>query len=56
MKPATPYADRPEVRAEFCSCHYVWSQKPDGTIVRHELLWRDPKCRLHGNKKERSPF
>ena len=55
MKPATPYADRPEVRAEFCSCHYIWSDR-DGKIIRHELMWRDPKCRLHGNKKKEAPF
>ena len=51
----TPYAERDDIIREFCSCHYVWSDQ-DGKIVRHERLWRDPKCALHGTNATPSPF
>ena len=63
MKPAqpavggrTPYAERERQINEFCTCHYVWSQKPDGAVTRHERMWRDPACKLHGNRVERTPY
>jgi hypothetical protein len=52
----TPYADRPEVIAEHCTCHHVWSQKEDGTIQQHELISRDRACKLHGDNAESAPF
>jgi len=50
-----PYAERERQINEFCTCHYIWSER-DGETKRHERLWRDPKCKLHGHNTERSPF
>ena len=52
----TPYTEREAVRAEFCTCHFVWSQRPDGTVVKHERYWRDPHCLLHGDNAEGAPY
>jgi len=51
-----PYAERERLIRDHCTCHYVWSQKPDGPVTRHERMWRDPNCKLHGNTTARSPF
>jgi hypothetical protein len=50
-----PYAERDDIIARHCSCHFVWSDQ-DGKIVRRERLWRDPKCKLHGSNASPSPF
>jgi hypothetical protein len=50
-----PYAEREQTIREFCSCHWLWSER-DGIIIRHERLWRDPKCRLHGNDTKEAPY
>jgi hypothetical protein len=57
-----PYADRPEVVAEFCTCpqddegvREVWHVKhADGTLSGFYIP--DPKCPLHGDNVQPSPF
>ena len=51
-----PYIEREAVILEFCSCHYVWSEGKNGEIIRHERLWRDPRCPLHGNDTKEAPW
>ena len=63
----TPHADRPEVRAEFCTCE----RDGEGEIVRSYLITRDDLgrvtskkwitdynlyCKLHGWDVQPSPF
>jgi hypothetical protein len=57
MKPdRVPYAERDRQINEFCSCHHVWSEGENGTRIRHERLWRDPACKLHGNTVQPEPY
>jgi hypothetical protein len=58
-----PYADQPAVIREFCSCVcddegqrevFLIPEGPDGALARVTLT--DPKCPLHGDDAERSPF
>jgi hypothetical protein len=57
-KPRIPHADRPAVIAEFCTCLWVHTQNPhdpNGPALQLRHM-TDPKCILHGENAERSPF
>lgn len=61
-----PYADRPEVRAAWCTCprddegeREVWyvnllDNRGNSYRIGHYLT--DPACRLHGANREEAPF
>ena len=52
-----PWSEKPQVLDRHCTCHFIWSQRADdGRITRHERLWRDPKCKIHGHDARPSPF
>ena len=50
-----PWAEREATIREFCTCHWVWSER-DGRIIRHERMWRDPQCTLHGANAKEAPY
>ena len=63
MKPArpavsgrTPYTERDAAIRDFCTCHYAWSEGPGEEVTRHERMWRDPHCKLHGDNAEGAPY
>lgn len=61
MKPAKeriPYADRPEVIREFCTCMWVHTQnpsEPEGPALSR-LHIRNPDCKLHGDHVKEAPY
>ena len=63
MKPAqpaatgrTPYAERPEVLAKWCSCHYTHNQHEGRFPQAHNRYWTDPNCKLHGDHAKEATF
>lgn len=56
-KPRVPYADRPEVIREFCTCRHEWQGDDSmGEIVRLVSIELNPTCPLHGEHVEQAPF
>jgi len=51
-----PFRERPHTLDQWCSCHHVWSEGKNGETIRHERLWRDPACKLHGSSVKEAPF
>jgi len=51
-----PYAERDRQINEFCTCAWVWHVDEYGIPKRRGMHSRDPKCPLHGDYAERSPF
>jgi hypothetical protein len=62
-----PYADRPEIRAAWCSCpvddegeverYFIETRDEQGRLTsRTWYRHTNPDCRLHGTNAQPSPF